>query len=328
LSSFSQLDAGSRTAAPPFLQGRYECPQPATADQRFNGLDWHFSPCYFIHPDGLRQHYIDERPSGDVLGTFLLLHGEPTWAYLYKDWIKPLVSRGYRVVVPDHFGFGRSDKPTQDSWYSIARHRHALERLVADLELDRINLVVQDWGGPIGLCNAMTEQDRYARLFFLNTWLHADAFDYSDGIRWWRQTAFDPINLGDDMPIGRNVNNSMLRPNVARDSLVDAFDAPFPDEASKAGARRFPFCLSFAEPDLGEARLQSSTRAALAAWDIPKHLAFGDHDFIFTWQWAEQWAAELGATLDRIPGAGHFVQVDALSDCLDIIFSRLSEPKS
>jgi haloalkane dehalogenase len=297
-----------------------------TPDERFEAITWPFAPKYFTQPDGLRQHYVDECPDGDVVGTFLLLHGEPTWAYLYKDWIDPLVSLGYRVVAPDHLGFGRSDKPTEDSWYTIARHRHALERLIAELGLDRINLVVQDWGGPIGLCTAVTEPERYVRLFILNTWLHDDMFEYSDGLQWWRQAALDPMHLGGDMPTGRIVSGSMQRPHDAHTSLTAAFDAPFPDEASKAGARRFPFCLPFAQPDLGDAKLQSDTRTALAAWDIPKHVAFGDHDVIFTWAWAERWADELGATLDRIPGAGHFVQLDAPEDCLEIITSRLGDP--
>ena len=167
-----------------------------TPDDRFAGIGWEWSPHYFEHPDGLRQHYVDERPGGEERGTFLLLHGEPSWAYLYKDWIGPLVADGYRVVAPDHLGFGRSDKPTDDDWYTIARHREALARLVDALDLDRIHLVVQDWAGPIGLINAVADPDRYARLFILNTWLHADDHEYSEGVKWWRQAAIDPENRG------------------------------------------------------------------------------------------------------------------------------------
>ncbi len=295
-----------------------------TPDERFAGLGWDREPHWFEHPDGLRQHYVDERPQGDERGTFLLLHGEPTWAYLYRDWIDPLVADGYRVVAPDHLGFGRSDKPTDDDWYDIARHREALGRFIASLDLDRIHLVVQDWGGPIGLMNAVDDPDRYARLFILNTWLHDDTHEYSDGVRWWRQAAVDPEQLGGDMPTGGIVAGTMRRPGIDIAAMTAAFDAPFPNEASKAGARRFPFCIPFAEPELGDGALQAEARAALRAWDIPKHVAFGDQDPIFTWAWAEQWAAEMGATLDRIEGASHFVQAEAPEDCLDVIRNRLN----
>ena len=150
-----------------------------TPDDRFLALDWPFAPCYFEHADGLRQHYVDERPEGETKGTFLLVHGEPTWAMLYRDWISPLVAAGYRVVVPDHIGFGRSDKPTDDEWYRISEHRAHFDALVDALDLQDIHLVVQDWGGPIGLCNAVAHQDRYARVFILNTWLHESATEFN-----------------------------------------------------------------------------------------------------------------------------------------------------
>ncbi|MBK9178001.1 MAG: alpha/beta fold hydrolase [Acidimicrobiales bacterium] len=296
-----------------------------TPDDRFADLDWPWAPRYLTQPGGLRQHYVDERPAGPERGTFLLLHGEPTWAYLYRDWIAPLVALGFRVVAPDHLGFGRSDKPTEDSWYTIAGHRGALRRLVEHLDLRRIHLVVQDWGGPIGLCAAVEQPERYARLFILNTWLHRDDFEYGDGIRWWRQAALDPGQLGGDMPTGGVVAGALQRPGHDVDAVRRAFDAPFVDAAAKAGARRFPFCLPFAQPELGDARAQAAARAALQRWTaVPIHVAFGDADQVFTWAWAEQWAAELpGATLDRIEGAGHFVQIDAPDDCLAVITRRL-----
>ena len=300
-----------------------------TPDERFGSIDWPFAPHYLTHPDGLRQHFIDEAPEGDSRGTFLLLHGEPTWAYLYRDWIGPLTSLGYRVVAPDHLGFGRSDKPTEDGWYTIAAHRRALEGLIAHLDLDGIHLVVQDWGGPIGLCTAVADPARYARLFILNTWLHDDTYAYGDGIRRWRQAATDPEQLGGDMPVGNIVARSMRRQGHDIDRLREAFDAPFVDATSKAGARRFPYCIPFAEPELGDADAQAKAREILRSfWPTPVHLAFGDADDVFPWEWAEQWAGEIpGATLDRIAGAGHFVQADAASDCLGVI-ARYLDPNS
>ena len=295
-----------------------------TPDERFDGIGWDFAPHYLTHPDGLRQHYVDERPEGEPRGTFLLLHGEPTWAYLYKDMIRPLVDLGFRVVAPDHFGFGRSDKPTDDDWYTIARHRHALEHLVRTLDLTGIHLVVQDWGGPIGLCTALADPARYARFFILNTWLHDDTFEYSDGLRFWRQMALDPDQLGGDMPTRAIVAGVLRRPGHDLGAVAAGFDAPFPDAASKAGARRFPYCIPFGEPELGDAALQADTRARLRNVGIPVHVAFADDDPIFTWAWGEQWAAEIeGATLDRIAGAGHFVQADAPDDVLAVVRARV-----
>jgi len=298
-----------------------------TPDERFAALDWPYAPHYIEHAGegamltGLRQHYVDEHPAGTPRGTFLLLHGEPTWAYLYREWIDPLVNLGYRVVALDHIGFGRSDKPVADEWYTIARHRKALEHCIGELDLRDINLVVQDWAGPIGLITAVREPERYARLFILNTWLHEDGFEYGDGIRWWRQAALDPEQLGGDMPVGGIVSGTMRRTGHDATAIGAAFDAPFPDFASKAGARRFPVCIPFGEPALGDADEQARARAALRTWTAtPVHLAFGDSDPVFPWEWAEQWAAEIpGATLDRIEGAGHFVQTDAPDDCLGIV---------
>ena len=296
-----------------------------TPDDRFDDIGWRFEPHYLTHPDGLRQHYVDERPSGEPRGTFLLLHGEPSWAYLYRDMIDPLVALGYRVVAPDHLGFGRSDKPVDEQWYTIARHRHALEHLIATLDLRDINLVVQDWAGPIGLITAMADLDRYERLFILNTWLHSDDFEYSDGVKLWRQMALDPATLGGDMPVGAIVGSTLQREHADREQIIAAFDAPFTGAESKAGARRFPLCIPFGEPELGDAELQSHTRAALRSAELPVHIAFGDADPIFTWDWAQRWAGEIpGATLDRIEGAGHFVQIDAAHDVVAIITSRLA----
>lgn len=295
-----------------------------TPDDRFSSIGWSFEPNYLVHPDGLRQHYIDERPTGESLGTFLLLHGEPSWSYLYRDMIRPLVDLGYRVVAPDHFGFGRSDKPTDDEWYTIARHRHALEHLIAELDLRDITLVVQDWAGPIGLITATRDIERYSRIFILNTWLHAADHEYGEGIRMWRQMALDPEALGGDMPTGAIIGMTLHRPHDDKEQIIAAFDAPFTGQASKAGARRFPLCIPFGEPGLGDAAEQEEAREALRSVGIPVHVAFGDADPIFTWDWAERWAAEIpGASLDRIEQAGHFLQIDAGADVISVIMKYL-----
>ena len=113
----------------------------------------------------------------------LLLHGMPTWSYLYRDVIPPLVAAGFRCIAPDHLGFGKSDKPGDLSWYSIARHTEVLTSLIGALDLRDITLVCQDWGGPTGLAQAAMMPERFRRLVIMNTWLHHEGYEYSPGIR-------------------------------------------------------------------------------------------------------------------------------------------------
>jgi haloalkane dehalogenase len=300
-----------------------------TPDERFAALtDFPFTPRDRLW-QGMRLHHLDERPatteaSGDGSDTdapvMLLLHGEPSWSYLYRHWIPRLVAAGFRCVAADLPGFGRSDKPTDDEWYVVERHMEAIRALVDELDLRRVHLVVQDWAGPIGLRVLCDQPDRFERVFIFNTWLHHADMIYGDGIRWWRQAALDPAQLGGDMPTGRIVAGSMRRPGHDVEALTAAYDAPFTGPESKAGARRFPFCIPFGEPEAGNAIDQERCFHQLPTLGLPIHLAFGDADMVFTYDWAERWHAQLpGSTLDRIEGAGHFVQDDAADDCVDIV---------
>lgn len=300
------------TTPPPFVR---------TPDGAFEDLpDWPFQPRY-LDLDGMRMHYVDEGPADAPV--FLLTHGEPTWSYLYRHWIPRLVDAGYRVVAPDHIGFGRSDKVVDDGWYSIDRHVEMQRRLIEALDLRTIHLFCQDWGGPISLRNACDEPDRYARLFIGNTWLHHEGYDYTDATRSWRAMATDESKLGGDMPTGFVVSLALRRDGHDKDAIRAAYDAPFTGPDSKAGARRFPFCLPFAEPELGGASWQQRCYDQLRSWTGPIHLVWGDADAVFTWESAERWAAVLpGATLDRIDGAGHFLQEDAAADCVEAVLRR------
>lgn len=267
-------------------------------------------------------HYVDEGPRD--ASVFLLTHGEPSWSYLYRRWIPRLVDAGFRVVAHDHIGFGRSAKPADDEWYTIDRHVDMQRALLDRLALDRINLFCQDWGGPISLRNACDRPDRYERLFIGNTWLHHDGYEYSEGIRWWREASTDPERLGGDMRTGDIVAGSLRRPGHDLDAVRAAYDAPFAGYDTKAGVRRFPFCLPFAEPALGGAAWQQRCWDQLRAWSGPVHFIWGDDDGVFTWEQAEAWAAAVpGATLDRIAGAGHFLQEDAPDDCVAAILRRV-----
>jgi haloalkane dehalogenase len=137
--------------------------------------------------------------------------------------------------------------------------------------------------------------------------------------------ALDPERLGADMPIGTIVAVSMRRPGHDTDALRAAYDAPFMGSESKAGARRFPWCLPYAQPESGGAAWQQRCYQRLRSWSGPIHFVWGDADEIFTWDWAQQWAAAVpGATLDRIEGAGHFVQEDASDDCVDAVLARVT----
>ena len=156
-----------------------------TPDENFAGLaGFDFEPDHHEWQD-LRMHYLDEGPvDGPVM---LLMHGMPTWSYLYRHMIPPLVAAGYRCIAPDHMGFGRSDKPTDIHWYTIARHTEILTTLITALDLNDITLVCQDWGGPTGLAQAATMPERFSRLVIMNTWLHHPEFEYSPAIHRWNQ---------------------------------------------------------------------------------------------------------------------------------------------
>lgn len=296
-------------------------PSVRTPEDRFEALpDWPFRPRY-LEVDGLRVHYVDEGP--EDAPPFLLVHGEPTWGYLYRQWVGPLVAAGFRVVVPDHVGFGRSDKVTDEAWYVIDRHVAVQRAFIEALDLRRIHLFCQDWGGPISLRNACDDPDRYARLFIGNTWLHHDGFEYSEGIRAWRAMALDPAALGGDMPTGRIVAGTLRRDGHDRAAVAAGYDAPFPDAESKAGARRFPFCIPFGEPEAGGADWQQACFDRLPHLGLPVHFVWGDADPIFTWEWGQAWAASIpGSTVDRIENAGHFLQEDAPAECVAAVLSH------
>jgi len=285
-----------------------------TADERFRPLtDYRFEP-HYRQWRGLRVHHLDEGPRDAPV--MLLLHGEPTWSHLYRRIIPRLVAAGHRCIAPDLVGFGRSDKVTDESWYVVERHCEHLRWLIEGLDLRRITLVCQDWGGPTGLRQAVDLPERFERLVIANTWLHHPEFEYSPAIRGWRAAALDPAKLGGDMPVGRIVAGTLRRPGHDRAAVERAYDAPFDGPASKAGVRRFPFCIPFAEPEAGNAADQQRCFEALRRYPRPIHFVFGDADEIFPWSWAERWHAQVpGSTLDRIAGAGHFVQEDA-SDAL------------
>ncbi len=299
-----------------------------TPDDAFEGLpDFPFEP-HYLEWDGLRTHYLDEGPCDGPVA--LLLHGEPTWSYLYRKMIPPLVAAGFRCVAPDHIGFGRSDKVADERWYVIDRHIDRLGEFIRRLDLRGIMPVVQDWGGPTGLVNVVAMPDRFSRLVILNTWLHHEGFEYSPAIDIWRSAAINPLWLAwvaHDFPCGAIVRRALRRRPDDPSALEAAYEAPYSGNIpAKAGARRFPWCIPYAEPEAGAAGRQAEAFEALKSWTKPVHVIFGADDPIFPPSWGKSWAGLIpGATFDAIERAGHFCQEDAGEEIVATLLARMKD---
>ena len=226
-----------------------------TPDARFATLPaYAFAPHYLERLpgfDGLRMHYLDEGPRG-AARTFLCLHGQPTWSYLYRRMIPVFAASGARVVAPDLFGFGRSDKPAEEPWYTFTRHRDSLIAFVAALDLRGVTLVVQDWGGLLGLTLPMDLPERFDRLLVMNTTLGTGDVPLSEGFLAWRAWA----NKNPDMDIAKLMQRSC--PHLSETEAA-AYGAPFPDASYKAGVRRFPNLVP-EDPDADGAAISRRAR--------------------------------------------------------------------
>jgi haloalkane dehalogenase len=272
-----------------------------TPEERFADLPGYTFAPHYLEQDGLRMHYIDEGDGDPVL----LLHGEPTWAYLYRKVIPELTATA-RVLVPDYFGFGRSDKPVDRDWYSYDAHTTAIERFVDELDLRDITVVMQDWGGPIGFRLAVERPDRAARLVVLNTGLYAGR---APGETWLRFRALVRRTGGEFQP-GQLIR--ITSTTDLTDDVVAAYDAPFPTPESKTGVLMFPELVPDSD-DHPSARSMLHVREQIRAWDRPALVFFSDSDPIFSPRVAERLAELIpGAKLQQpVAGAGHFLQEDA-----------------
>ncbi len=271
-----------------------------TPDERFEGLPGYgFEPNY-AEVDGLRMHYVDEGAGAPVV----CFHGEPTWAYLYRRMLPPLVDGGLRVICPDFAGFGRSDKPTDRGWYSYDRHTDHVSGLLAGLDLSGATVVVQDWGGPIGLRWAVENADRVARLVVMNTGLFTGRV--SKGFLAWRDFA----ERNPDLPVGFVIQGATA--TELPDDVVAAYEAPFPTPESKAGAAQFPLLVPTEEGAAGAAEMLAVIDE-LRSWDKPALVAFSDGDPVFPYPRAGNEFTTMipGAGEQvRIEGASHFLQED------------------
>jgi haloalkane dehalogenase len=277
-----------------------------TPDDRFADLPGYpFTPHYVDVADGIRVHYLDEGPADAP--AVLLMHGEPSWSYLYRKMVPVLVGRGLRAVAPDLVGFGRSDKPTQREDYTYQRHVDWMREALFDrLDLRGATLVGQDWGGLIGLRLLAEHPDRFDRAVAANTFLPTGDTDPGPAFRAWQEySQTTPVfHVGG---IVRGGCTTDLAPEI-----IAAYDAPFPDDAYKAGARQFPMLVP-ARPDDPASDANRAAWESLEKFEKPFLCAFSDEDPIT--RGAER------ALIRRIPGAhgqahttitggGHFLQED------------------
>jgi haloalkane dehalogenase len=250
--------------------------------------------------DGLRLAHLDEGDGAPVL----MQHGEPTWSFLWRKVLPPVRDAGFRVICPDLPGFGRSDKPTDLGWYSYDRHAAALGALLEELDLRGATLVLHDWGGPIGLRVAVEHADRVDRIVLMDTGFFTGHQRMSDA--WQAFRAF--VERTEDLPVGMLVRRGCF--SDPGDEVAAAYDAPYPDAASKAGARAFPLMLP-TTPDAPGAAAGQRVAAALQGDERPKLLLWADSDPILTPETGAKLAAYLGADAPTpIPEASHFLQED------------------
>ncbi len=275
-----------------------------TPDERFENLpEYNFAP-HYVEVDELRLHYLDEGPAGAE--PVLLLHGEPSWSYLYRKMIPVIVAAGYRAVVPDLAGFGRSDKPARRQDYTYQRHVDWLGGLLIGLDLQRVTLFGQDWGGLLGLRLVAEYTDRFARIVAANTFLPTG--DQPPGEAFLRWQSYSQATS--EFRAGRIIQGGCQ--TELSPAVIAAYDAPFPTEEYKAGARQFPLLVPTTPHDPAS---PANRRAweVLRGWQKPFLTLFSDSDAI-TRGGDRYFQAHVpgakGQPHTTIQAAGHFLQED------------------
>jgi haloalkane dehalogenase len=276
-----------------------------TPDAAFEALpDWPYAPHYLTDLpgyEGLRVHYVDEGPK-DADRVFLCLHGQPTWSYLYRRMIPVFAASGARVIAPDWLGFGRSDKPGTDAIYGFHFHRDMMRALIARLDLRNITLVVQDWGGLLGLTLPMAMPERITRLLIMNTVL-ATGRSAGQGFEDWR--AYNRSNP--DLAIGKLMKRSC--PHLS-EAEAAAYDAPYPDQRYKGGVRRFPDMVMTSPEMEGVDLSKQALRFLREDWRGESFMAVGMQDPVLgpeIMAWMQSQIRGCPAPMN-LPEAGHFVQ--------------------
>ena len=292
-----------------------------TPDERFQNLPGYAFAPHYANIDGLRMHYIDEGPrDADVV---LMLHGEPSWCYLYRKMIPIITAAGLRAVAPDLIGFGRSDKPDSQDDYTYETHVGWVTAFLENIDLRRITLVCQDWGGLIGLRVAAENPERFERIVAANTFLPTGDAPAGEAFLRWQEFSQKAPSL----PIGNIVNGGCTSDLPAE--IIAAYDAPFPDETYKAGARRFPLLVP-TRPDDPASAANRRAWEALGAWQKPFLCTFSDEDPIM--RGADKPFKMLvpgtkGRPHTTIVGGGHFLQEDKGEELAAVVVSFISGTK-
>ena len=289
-----------------------------TPDERFNNLpNFDFAPQY-VEIAGLRIHYVDEGPR--VAAPVLMLHGEPSWSYLYRKMIPIITTAGHRAVAPDLAGFGRSDKPARREDYTYQFHVDVMTGLIKSLDLREITLVGQDWGGLIGLRIAAEHPDRFARIVVANTGLPTGDQPMTEGFLRWREYSQTVENFH----VGGIIKGGCV--NDPPPEVIAAYNAPFPDDSYKAGARQFPL-LGPIGPDDPASEANRRAWEVLRRWEKPMLTAFSDGDPVT--RGGERVFQKLvpgaqGQPHVTITTAGHFLQEDKGEELAQIIADFIS----
>jgi haloalkane dehalogenase len=284
-----------------------------TPEDRFVNLPGYSFAPHYVEVDGLRLHYIDEGPQGAA--PVLLLHGEPSWCYLYRKMVPILAAAGHRVIAPDLIGFGRSDKPIWREDYSYQRHVDWIAAFVRTLDLEQVTLFGQDWGGLIGLRVLTGDPDRFARVVVANTGLPTGDAKPTEAFLRWRQYSQSTPNFH----VGGIVKGACR--NELPADVIAAYDAPFPDDRYKAGARQFPLLVP-TEPNDPASEANRKAWQALQQWKKPLLTAFSDGDPVT--QGGERPFQKLvpgahGQPHVTIREAGHFLQEDKGEELASVV---------
>ncbi|HWD53900.1 MAG TPA: haloalkane dehalogenase [Acidimicrobiales bacterium] len=296
-----------------------------------------FAPRYVELPDGPRVHYVDEGPRGAE--TVLLLHGQPTWSYLYRKVIGELVAHGLRAVAPDLVGFGRSDKPMARTAHSLRGHLRWMAQFADAAGLRDVTLVVQDWGGPIGLGLLAERPGLVRRVVAANTALHTADAALAGRLAWpVHASADDTVTVAQVLLDYQRLTQELtpLRPSLfvqgatasdVPDDVLAAYDAPFPDESFCAGPRQLPLLMGLT-PSSECARVNRRTFELLAGFGGPFLTAFSDGD-PGTRGWAEVLQERVPGARERdhvkIEGAGHFLQEDRGAELADVVARLIAD---
>ncbi len=272
-----------------------------TPDELLESLpDFAFKPHYRTF-DGLRLAHLDEGEGPPVV----FFHGEPTWSFLWRKVIPPIRDAGFRCLAPDLAGFGRSDKPVDLDWYTYDRHTASAVSLFEELDIRDATIVVHDWGGPIGLRVATEHPERIARMVILDTGLFTGHQPMNDA--WLAFRNF--VERTEDVPIGLLVRRGCHAD--PGDEVIAAYESPFPNPASTAGARAFPLILPLS-PDAPGAASGQRVLDALRGDQRPKLVLWADSDPVLPPATGERFARALGIRIDHVlTDAGHFLQEDA-----------------